>query len=50
METQKRKADGIVHMIAGKVSSPAGYSKKNYLFINFLLSSIIALIRLYRGV
>jgi hypothetical protein len=53
METQKRKADGIVHTIAGKVSSPAGYSKKKdllYLFINFLLSSIIALIRLYRGV
>ena len=24
METQKRKADGIVHTIAGKVSSPAG--------------------------
>jgi hypothetical protein len=28
METQKRKADSIVHMIAGKVSSHAGYSKK----------------------
>ena len=36
METQKRKADGIVHTIAGKVSSPAGYSKKKDLLIHKL--------------
>ena len=36
METKKRKADGIVHTIAGKVSSPAGYSKKKDLLIHKL--------------
>ena len=36
METQKRKAGGIVHTIAGKVSSPTGYSKKKDLLIHKL--------------
>ena len=36
METQKRKADGIVHTTAGKVSPPAGYSKKKDLLIHKL--------------
>ena len=36
METQKRKAEGIVHTIARKVSSPADYSKKKDLLIHKL--------------